>query len=35
MGKSSALYLNLKYAHNISGEYRQDVFGQAGYRYSW
>lgn len=35
MGKSSSLYANVKYAHNLGGQYRQDVFGQAGYRYSW
>lgn len=35
IGKSSELYANVKYARNIGGEYRQDVFGQAGYRYSW
>jgi outer membrane autotransporter protein len=35
MGKSSELYANIKYARNLGGEYRQDVFGQAGYRYSW
>jgi hypothetical protein len=35
MGKSSALYANMRCARNLSGEYRQDVFGQAGYLYSW
>jgi outer membrane autotransporter protein len=35
MGKSSELYASIKYARNLGGEYRQDVFGQAGYRYSW
>jgi outer membrane autotransporter protein len=35
MGRSSELYANVKYARNLGGEYRQDVFGQAGYRYSW
>lgn len=35
LGKSSWLYANVKYAHNIGGDYRQNVFGQAGYRYSW
>jgi autotransporter family porin len=35
MGKSSELYANIKYARNLGGEYRQDVFGQAGYRCSW
>ncbi len=35
MGKSSELYVNIKYAHNIGGEYARTVFGQAGYRYSW
>ncbi|MFP6560442.1 autotransporter outer membrane beta-barrel domain-containing protein [Paraburkholderia sp. B3] len=35
MGKSSELYVNIKYARNIGGEYARTVFGQAGYRYSW
>jgi outer membrane autotransporter protein len=35
MGKSSELYVNIKYARNIGGEYERTVFGQAGYRYSW
>ena len=35
LGKASELYANIKYARNIGGEYQRDVFGQAGYRYSW
>jgi outer membrane autotransporter protein len=35
MGKSSELYANLKYVRNLGGEYERNVFGQAGYRYSW
>lgn len=35
LGKSNELYLNIKYAHNIGGDYRQGVFGQVGYRYAW
>ncbi|HTJ95535.1 MAG TPA: autotransporter outer membrane beta-barrel domain-containing protein [Pararobbsia sp.] len=34
-GKSSELYVNVKYARNIGGEYQRSVYGQAGYRYSW
>ncbi|WP_205804815.1 autotransporter outer membrane beta-barrel domain-containing protein [Burkholderia sp. Ac-20365] len=34
-GKSSELYANVTYAHSISGDYRRNVFGQAGYRFSW
>jgi outer membrane autotransporter protein len=34
-GKSSTIYANLKYARNVGGEYRQDVLGQVGYKYSW
>jgi outer membrane autotransporter protein len=33
--KSSELYANVKYAHDFSGNYRRDVFVQAGYRFSW
>jgi outer membrane autotransporter protein len=35
VGKSSELYLNVKYARNVGGQYQRNVFGQAGYRYSW
>jgi len=35
MSKSSELYANVEYARNLGGEYRQNVSGQAGYRYSW
>jgi outer membrane autotransporter protein len=34
-GKRSELYANVTYAHSISGDYRRNVFGQAGYRFSW
>ncbi|CAB3765287.1 autotransporter outer membrane beta-barrel domain-containing protein [Paraburkholderia solisilvae] len=34
-GKSAELYANVKYAHDFSGEYRRNVFAQAGYRFSW
>jgi hypothetical protein len=35
MGKASELYGNVKYAHNLGGQYGQSVSGQVGYRYSW
>jgi outer membrane autotransporter protein len=35
MSKSSEMYANVKYSRNIGGDYRQGVFGQVGYRYSW
>ena len=35
MGKASETYANVKYSRNIGGDYRQGVFGQVGYRYSW
>ncbi|GAB2906046.1 autotransporter adhesin YapE [Paraburkholderia jirisanensis] len=34
-GKHSELYANVTYAHSISGDYRRNVFGQAGYRFGW
>ncbi|MBN3855074.1 autotransporter outer membrane beta-barrel domain-containing protein [Paraburkholderia sp. Ac-20340] len=34
-GKHSAVYANVKYERNIGGDYRRNVFGQAGYRFSW
>jgi outer membrane autotransporter protein len=34
-GKQSELYLNGTYAHSVDSAYRQNVYGQAGYRYSW
>jgi outer membrane autotransporter protein len=34
-GKSSELYVNVKYARNVGGQYQRSVFGQAGFRYSW
>jgi outer membrane autotransporter protein len=33
--KSSEVYTNLKYEHSMGGEYRRNVFGQLGYRFSW
>jgi len=35
MGHSGQLYANVNYGHNFGGQYRQTVYGQAGYRYSW
>ncbi|WP_133645486.1 autotransporter outer membrane beta-barrel domain-containing protein [Paraburkholderia flava] len=35
MGKHSELYVNVKYARAIGGDYGRAVFGQGGYRYSW
>lgn len=34
-GKNSTAYANVSYAHSIGGDYRRNVFGQAGYRFSW
>ncbi|WP_413197756.1 autotransporter outer membrane beta-barrel domain-containing protein [Pararobbsia alpina] len=34
-GTNSELYANVKYEHSMGGEYRRNVFGQVGYRYSW
>nr|WP_224006011.1 autotransporter outer membrane beta-barrel domain-containing protein [Paraburkholderia tropica] len=34
-GKRSAIYASVKYEHSLGGEYRRNVFGQAGYRFSW
>jgi outer membrane autotransporter protein len=33
--KRSELYANVKYEHSAGGEYRRNVFGQVGYRFSW
>lgn len=33
--ESSELYADVKYAHNIGGDYRRTEFGQLGYRFSW
>jgi outer membrane autotransporter protein len=33
--RHSELYANVKYAHDFSGDYRRNVFAQAGYRFSW
>jgi len=35
MGRASEMYANVKYSRNLGGDYRQGVFGQVGYRYSW
>jgi outer membrane autotransporter protein len=35
MGRSSEMYANVKYSRNLGGDYRQGVFGQVGYKYSW
>ncbi|QYD67994.1 autotransporter outer membrane beta-barrel domain-containing protein [Paraburkholderia edwinii] len=35
IGKHSEAYANVKYEHSWGGEYRRNVFGQAGYRFSW
>ncbi|WP_164853825.1 autotransporter outer membrane beta-barrel domain-containing protein [Paraburkholderia kirstenboschensis] len=32
-GKNSEVYVNVKYEHSWGGEYRRNVFGQAGYRF--
>ncbi|MGN6651974.1 autotransporter outer membrane beta-barrel domain-containing protein [Trinickia sp.] len=34
-GKRSTLYADVRYAHNLGGDYRRTVFGQAGYRFNW
>ncbi len=34
-GKHSEVYASVKYEHSLGGEYRRNVFGQAGYRFSW
>ncbi|WP_310631340.1 autotransporter outer membrane beta-barrel domain-containing protein [Paraburkholderia sp.] len=34
-GKRSAIYAIVKYEHSLGGECRRNVFGQAGYRFSW
>lgn len=34
-GKRSEIYASVKYEHSMGGEYRRNVFGQAGYRFSW
>ena len=33
--KHGELYTNFGYSHNMGGGYRQSLYGQAGYRYSW
>jgi outer membrane autotransporter protein len=35
VGKNSEVYANVKYEHSWGGEYRRNVFGQAGYRFTW
>jgi outer membrane autotransporter protein len=34
-GKRSTVYAEVRYAHNVGGDYRRTVFGQAGYRFNW
>jgi outer membrane autotransporter protein len=34
-GKRSTVYADVRYAHNVGGDYRRTVFGQAGYRFNW
>ncbi|CAB3774899.1 hypothetical protein LMG29542_08281 [Paraburkholderia humisilvae] len=34
-GKHSEVYASVKYEHSVGGEYRRNVSGQAGYRFSW
>jgi outer membrane autotransporter protein len=34
-GKRSTVYADFRYAHNVGGDYRRTVSGQAGYRFSW
>lgn len=34
-GKHSEVHVNVKYEHSMGGAYRRNVFGQAGYRFSW
>ncbi|QHE93962.1 autotransporter outer membrane beta-barrel domain-containing protein [Pandoraea fibrosis] len=35
LGRASSLYASVKYARNMGGEYRRNVYGQVGYRYRW
>ncbi|AKM29991.1 hypothetical protein AB870_07585 [Pandoraea faecigallinarum] len=35
LGRASSLYAGVKYARNIGGDYRRNIYGQAGFRYRW
>ncbi|VVE56819.1 autotransporter family protein [Pandoraea sputorum] len=35
LGRTSSLYAGVKYARNMGGDYRRNVYGQVGYRYRW
>ncbi|WP_087686488.1 autotransporter outer membrane beta-barrel domain-containing protein [Pandoraea sp. PE-S2R-1] len=35
LGRTSSLYASVKYARNMGGDYRRNVYGQVGYRYRW
>ncbi len=35
LGRTSSLYASVKYARNLGGDYRRNVYGQVGYRYRW
>lgn len=35
LGRMSSLYAGVKYARNMGGDYRRNVYGQVGYRYRW
>ncbi|MDM8358926.1 autotransporter family protein [Pandoraea communis] len=35
LGRTSSLYASVKYARNLGGDYRRNVYGQVGYRYHW
>ncbi|ODP31104.1 autotransporter outer membrane beta-barrel domain-containing protein [Pandoraea sp. ISTKB] len=35
LGRASSLYAGAKYARNMGGDYRRNIYGQVGYRYRW
>ncbi|VVE06625.1 Adhesin BmaC autotransporter [Pandoraea aquatica] len=35
LGRTSSLYAGVKYARNMGGDYRRNIYGQVGYRYRW
>ncbi|RRW97196.1 autotransporter outer membrane beta-barrel domain-containing protein [Pandoraea apista] len=35
LSRASALYASVKYARNLGGDYRRNVYGQVGFRYRW
>ncbi len=35
LGRTSSMYAGVKYARNMGGDYRRNVYGQVGYRYRW